>query len=153
MQDRGSKPSSRHLGWIGLAAALAVGCGGAESGGGAQSPAGAGAPDQVAAGAKLYGEKCAECHGAHGEGQPGPALVGKAALPLDPPAGAKFRKVQFHTAADVFKFVKATMPPKAPGTLSDADYGAILAFDLKANGVAVDGKTVDASTAATFVLH
>jgi mono/diheme cytochrome c family protein len=108
--------------------------------------------DQVALGAKLYGENCASCHGASGEGGKAPPLVGKAALPLDPPATAKFRKAQFHTGADVFAFVKATMPPVG-NKLTDEQYAAILAFDLKANGVDMTGKTVSTSTASSFVLR
>ena len=45
------------------------------------------------------------------------------------------------------------MPPKQPGSLSDDEYAAILAFDLKANGVDMTGKHVDTGTAASFVLH
>jgi S-disulfanyl-L-cysteine oxidoreductase SoxD len=113
---------------------------------------GADGGDQVAQGGKLYAAECASCHGANGEGDPAPALVGATALPLDPPAGAK-RSVQFRTGADVFGFVKANMPPKEAGKLSDAEYAAILAFALKANGVDMTGKHVDTSTAASFVLH
>ena len=109
--------------------------------------------DQVALGAKLYGENCASCHGAGGEGSAkAPPLVGKAALPLNPPPTAKFRKAQFHTGADVFAFVKAAMPPVG-NKLNDEQYAAILAFDLKANGVDMTGKTVNTATAASFVLH
>ena len=143
------------LGALVAGASLALGgCGGAPPE--ASAPPGAAAAagdDQVAAGGKLYGAKCAACHGASGEGADAPPLVGKAALPLDPPAGAKFRKTQFHTGADVFAFVKATMPPSKPGSLPDEEYAAILAFDLKANGVDLTGKHVDTSTAASFVLH
>jgi len=123
--------------------------------GGSSGPApatGGNSGDQVALGAKLYGENCASCHGASGAGGKAPPLVGKAALPLDPPATAKFRKTQFHTGADVFAFVKATMPPTG-AKLTDEQYAAILAFDLKANGVDMTGKTVGPSTAASFVLH
>ena len=82
-----------------------------------------------------------------------PAVVGKTALPLDPPAGSKFRKNQFHTAQDVYDFVKKTMPPDNPGSLTDEQYAAIIAFDLKANGVDMTGKKVDSSTLSSFVLH
>lgn len=136
--------------WLAVMAAWMIGCGGAQTG--ADTPAGGG--DQVASGAKLYAAKCADCHGDGGEGRAGaPALVGKGALPLDPPPTAKFRKGQFRTAEDVFKFVKATMPPNAPGSLGDDQVAAIIAFDLKANGVAMAGKTVDAAHASAFVLH
>ncbi len=108
---------------------------------------------QAARGAKLYAENCASCHGDHGEGKDAPPVVGKDALPLDPRPTQKFRKNQFHTAADVADFVVHNMPPKKAGTLPESDYWDILAFDLKANGVAVAGKHIDASTAATIQLH
>jgi cytochrome c len=108
---------------------------------------------QVQAGQKLYAKHCAGCHGDAGEGsKKAPPVVGKAALPLDPPAGAKVRKSQFHTAADVAGFVVKNMPAKKPGSLKTDEYWAILAFDLKANGVEVKEK-VDAASAAKVVLH
>jgi cytochrome c len=111
--------------------------------------------EQAAAGAKLYGAKCAECHGANGEGGDGPRVVGMAqgALPLNPPATAKHRSAQFHTAADVAGFVVKNMPGDAPGSLSEPQYWAILAFDLKANGVDLGTKHLDGSTAAAVVIH
>ena len=45
------------------------------------------------------------------------------------------------------------MPPKKAGSLTDEQYAAILAFDLKANGIDMTGTTVDPTTAPTFVLH
>ena len=57
------------------------------------------------------------------------------ALPLDPPADREVRKSRFVTVADVATFVVATMPPDEPGSLDTEDYLAILAFDLKANGI------------------
>ena len=126
-----------------------VACGG---GGGGETTA-PHPTDQVAWGQELYGKHCASCHGDHGQGDGDtPAVVGKDALPLDR-ANAKFRKVQFHTAKDVFDWVKASMPPKHGGSIKDEEYAAILAFDLKANGVDLGGKQVDATTAASFVLH
>jgi mono/diheme cytochrome c family protein len=126
-----------------------AGCGGANG----RGPETGGGGNQVALGAKLYGDNCAGCHGGSGEGSAkAPALVGKAALPLDPPSTAKFRKSQFRTGADVFAFVKAAMPPMGD-KLTDDQYAAILAFDLKANGVDMTGKTVNPTTAPSFVLH
>lgn len=120
----------------------------------AASPGAGSADDQVAAGAKLYAANCASCHGAGGEGDSNiPAVVGKNALPLDAKPPSEARKSKFHTAADVFQFVKANMPPKKGGSLTDEQYAAIMAFDLKANGVDLGGKKVDATTASSFVLH
>ncbi|HSQ68193.1 MAG TPA: c-type cytochrome [Polyangiaceae bacterium] len=112
--------------------------------------------NQVEWGQKLYGEYCAECHGDKGQGNANdkhaPPVVGKEALPLHPREGAK-RAVDFHTAADVAAFVVKNMPGDAPGSLTPEEYYAILAFDLHANGVDLAGKQVDATTAASFVLH
>ncbi len=111
-------------------------------------------PEQVAAGQKLYGDKCASCHGAGGEGTRAPRVVGldKGALPLDPPASSKYRKNQFHTAADVAEFAVKAMPPMAPGSLKESEYWSILAFDLHANGVDLPHK-LDGSNAKEVVLH
>jgi cytochrome c len=100
--------------------------------------------------------RCASCHGASGEGgKEAPRVVGvnQGALPLDPPPGAKFRKNQFHTAADIASFVVKNMPADAPGSLSEPQYWAILAFDLKANGVELGSKHLDGTTAASVVIH
>jgi cytochrome c len=108
---------------------------------------------QVKEGQKLYEKHCSSCHGDNGEGgKKAPPVVGKAALPLEPPAGAKVRKTQFHTAADVANFVVKNMPAKKPGSLKAEEYWAILAFDLHANGVDVKEK-VDPTSAAKVVLH
>jgi cytochrome c len=145
---------------LSVCAALAA-CGGsaspAENAGSAAEAAPAAAPqtfaEQVELGGKLYGAKCAGCHGTSGQGTSNaPRVVGLAdgALPLDPPASAKYRKVQFKTVADVAGFVVKTMPPKAPGSLSEEEYFSILAFDLKANGVDLGDKKLDGALAATL---
>ena len=112
--------------------------------------------EQVTAGKKLYGENCAGCHGDSGEGSgKSPPVVGlaKGALPLDAPATSKFRKgTQFHTAADVGAWSAKNMPPGQGGSLKEWEYWAIIAFDVKANGVDFD-KKVDATTAKDIVLH
>ena len=110
--------------------------------------------DQAADGGKLYAKHCARCHGDAGQGtKKAPPVVGKDALPLDPAPGAKVRKEQFHTAQDVAAFVAAKMPANKPGSLKVDEYYAILAFDLKANGVDVSGKKIDPTTAAQIKLH
>lgn len=121
------------------------------------SPAGAAGPsdafaNQAKAGGELYAAQCASCHGAHGNDGKAPPVVGldKGALPLAPPPTAKMRKTQFKTVADVADFVVKTMPPKAPGSLSADDYYAILAFDLKANGIDLGDKKLDATLASTL---
>lgn len=145
-------------GIAGVVCALAVACGGGAEGPGPAAPGGGAEPttfaEQVAVGQKLFADNCASCHGAGGEGDAKvPRVVGldKGALPLDAPAGSS-RKVQFHTAADVGGWAAKNMPPKEAGSLKEWQYWAIIAFDLKANGVTLD-KKVDANSAKEVVLH
>jgi len=107
---------------------------------------------QAKAGAALYGQHCASCHGPNGNDGKAPPVVGldKGALPLAPPPKAKFRTTQFKTVADVADFVVKTMPPKAPGSLSGDEYYSILAFDLKANGIDLGDKKLDPALASTL---
>jgi S-disulfanyl-L-cysteine oxidoreductase SoxD len=141
------------VGVVGLAAAA---CGGSQPEPKSQAATTSAAPqsseEQVAMGQKLYAQKCAECHGANGSGsKDAPAVVGQNALPAQPGAGSH-RKIPFATAQDVAAYVKKSMPADAPGTLSDEEAYAILAFDLHANGIALD-KKVDATYAGQIRLH
>jgi len=109
---------------------------------------------QLEMGASAFSEKCARCHGAAGQGSArAPLLVGTGALPLHPRAGQK-RTQPFHTALDVALFATKAMPPdeEIRATIPEADYWAILAFALSANGVALSAP-VDAHNAASIVLH
>lgn len=143
---------------IGIAVSLA-GCGGSTKSTEPSTPttplpsaAPATADDMIARGGQLYAANCAGCHGRGGEGSDkAPAVVGQGALPLDPRPGQK-RASQFRTALDVFSFAKQTMPPDAPGSLSDDEYLAIVAFALSANGVALE-QPLDGETASRIVLH
>jgi cytochrome c len=118
------------------------------------TPAPATFAEQVAQGQKLYGEHCADCHGASGEGAKAPAVVGldKGALPLDPPPKAEVRKSEFKTVADIAAFVGKNMPADAPGTLTAEQYYSILAFDLKANGIDLGAKKLDGELAPTLTV-
>jgi mono/diheme cytochrome c family protein len=119
-----------------------------------EEPVGMATGDQAAHGKQLYSQNCAKCHGADGAGtKDAPPVVGANALPLDPPATAKKRTMQFRTGKDVFTFVKQEMPLDKPGSLSDEDVAAILAFDLKANGVDLKGRDVTPASADSIVLH
>src|SRR5262245_5941579 len=149
--------------WTALCVVLAAACGGSAETGGSNVEEPAAAPaeptpapaasDTIARGGELYAANCAGCHGDAGQGSAkAPPVVGKEALPLEPRPGSK-RGVKFKTALDVFNFVKANMPPNKGGSLTDDEYLAIMAFDLKANGVDLSGKTLDAATAQAIVLH
>jgi len=137
-----------------LAASAVFALTGGATGCGKPPNAPGGNTDQVAEGAPLYLAHCAKCHGPVGAGTDGvPAVVGKDALPLNPPPGAKLRKTQFRTGRDVLDFVRANMPKDKPGSLSETQYADILAFDLKANGIDLHGMRVNESNADTFILH
>lgn len=98
-------------------------------------PAAASFDDQVARGQALYGQHCASCHGADGTGDSAPAVVGPGVL------------TRFANAAEVFAFASEKMPGNAPGSLTDEDMLAILAFDLHANGIALEAPLAPANAA------
>jgi cytochrome c len=111
--------------------------------------------EQYELGKKVYVEKkCASCHGDHGEGNPkNPPVIGEAAYPEQAPAISKLRKgVAFHTAKDVLDFVKAKMPLKQPGTLTDAEAAAVTSWMLSESKVAID-RPLDAANAASVKLR
>jgi len=123
-----------------------------------ESAAGAAPPTTVAAqverGGEVYAANCARCHGDDGRGTgKAPPVVGPDALPLEPRTDSD-RHGEFRTALDVAQFVTANMPPKASARarLSEHDYWAVLAFDLTANGVALD-EPVGPANAGSIVLH
>jgi len=133
-----------------ISLALATACGATDAKTGQEAPATF--SEQVTRGADLYAAHCSSCHGKGGEGTAnGPAVVGATALSLDPPSGAKVRKSQFVTVADVANFVVQNMPADAPGSLSEEEYFSVLAFDLHANGIDLD-KKLDATLAASLTI-
>lgn len=82
--------------------------------------------DQVAEGATVYANACAECHGARLEGFAHfPTLVGRAFQNRwgDRPVG------------DLHTYVVEQMPLGAAGTLSDEAYAAVVAYLLERNGL------------------
>lgn len=111
--------------------------------------------EQVSHGQELYGMHCAKCHGDSGEGSDeAPRVVDlkKGALPTDPPADRKARKGRFVTVANVADFVVKNMPPKKAGTLTTEQYLAILAFDLKANGIDLGREKLTLDKAASLTI-
>ena len=135
-----------------LALASACGATDAKSAGNAAQSAPATFAEQVTRGTEVYADRCSSCHGKAGEGShDAPAVVGAGALALDPPAGARVRKSKFVTVADVAAFVVQNMPGDAPGSLSEDDYFAVLAFDLHANGIDLD-KKLDGALAASLTI-
>lgn len=110
--------------------------------------------EQYDTGKRLYtSKKCASCHGDGGEGNPkNPAVIGAGALPAQPPAGAKLRKVTFTTAADVLAFVRTKMPIAEPGTLTDEEAAAVTSWMLSESKIDF-AVPLDATTARTIRLR
>ena len=104
-----------------------------------------------ARGAALFAERCAMCHGAHGEGiPPYPRLIGRE--PRDSfPFGrdAKYVKTignYWPYATTVFDYVNRAMPLTAPGSLRADDVYSVVAFLLAENEVIDRNTAVDART-------
>lgn len=87
--------------------------------------------DQAEAGRVVYERSCAACHGATLDGQIAGPLKGDLFLGRWG-AGSG-------TAADLYGYIHETMPPGMGGTLSDADYAAVLAFIMQANRARAPG--------------
>jgi len=91
------------------------------SSGAQQNPAASG---QVALGKTDYAASCSSCHGENLSGRDrAPALAGNS-------FGAKWAG---RDALDLFNRIRTTMPPTAPGTLSDESYAAIVSYILYSN--------------------
>jgi mono/diheme cytochrome c family protein len=82
--------------------------------------------EQATAGAALYAQACAGCHGAMLEGTAAPALKG--------PAFGEIAAAQALTAASLLDVVANTMPQSDPGSLTAEQYNAIVAYILQQNG-------------------
>jgi mono/diheme cytochrome c family protein len=123
---------------------------------GAGLPQGSGTPAQ---GAVVYAAKCASCHGAAGEGQVGtpplgvpaaPRLVGRE--PRDSfPFGQDPKLVKtvgnyWPYATTVFDYVRRTMPLTAPGSLTNSEVYAVVAFLLAENEVIGKAAVMDSVT-------
>jgi cytochrome c len=88
--------------------------------------------DQWSRGVWLYSGNCANCHGENGEGnEDAPAIAGKGALPHLPADDEADRKVAIDTAADLFGYVKESMPPLDVGCLTDDQLYAVMNYVLK----------------------
>ena len=97
----------------------------------------------TAAGARqLYASRCAACHGPKGEGASGPQLVRPVA------ADRPRRTIATHWpyASPLFDYIRRTMPPDAPWTLTDDETYALVALLLVDSGIVPQGFVVDATS-------
>jgi mono/diheme cytochrome c family protein len=82
--------------------------------------------DQASAGAAIYSQSCASCHGAQLEGVSGPALKGTV---FGDTAAA-----QSLTADSMLDVITGSMPQSDPGSLKPEEYSAVTAYILQQNG-------------------
>ncbi len=109
---------------------------------------------QADQGQKVYGENCAVCHGAKGEGGRVPRVYGPFAGMKAPPVAGAGALPNMDTAENVYYFLKLHMPLQKPGSLSDTEYLDIVAFDLMANDVAKpSAKALTVKELAGMKLH
>ena len=109
--------------------------------------------EQVTLGQQLYGAQCAGCHGnvrRRHQRRPRRRRPRQGRAPARSGSHGEVQKIEFKTVADIAEFVVKSMPPKAPGSLTAEEYFAILAFDLKANGIDLGDKKLDGELAKTL---
>lgn len=115
---------------------------------GAGLPAGRGG---VAEGGRIFAEKCAACHGPHGEGKPMDALAGGAGTI----ATAKPLKTvgsYWPYATTLFDFVRRAMPFDAPQSLTNEEVYAVSAYVLWLNHLVPEDMVLDAVTLPKIVM-
>src|ERR1700743_2396402 len=81
---------------------------------------------QAQAGATVYSQACAACHGQQLEGVAAPALKGS--------AFGEMATAQGLTADALLDVIANTMPQSDPGSLKTDDYNAVTAYILQQNG-------------------
>lgn len=109
-------------------------------------PAGHGSYD---VGAALFAQKCAACHGAHGEGLATyPKLIG-----AEPHVGFPFAQDLKYVktignywpyATTLYDYINRAMPLTAPGSLTSDQVYSLVAFLLAENGITDRNATIDA---------
>src|SRR3954452_6162148 len=100
---------------------------------------------QAAEGSRIYTQRCAACHG--------PRLDDGAAPPL---VGARFFEAwtaPSRTLDDLFFVTRTTMPKNEGGTLTSAQYLAVLAHMLERNGYSPSGRELSADQNALAALR
>jgi S-disulfanyl-L-cysteine oxidoreductase SoxD len=109
-------------------------------------PAGAGTPAQ---GARIYAEKCGQCHGPDGKG--GVAGVTAAPLvggePITDISAAMKRIANFWPyATTLFDYTRRSMPWQQPMTLANDEVYALTAYILAQNKLIGENDTMNAET-------
>jgi cytochrome c len=94
-------------------------------------------------GQAIYARKCASCHGDKGQGATAEDLVSG---PHPPTAENPSKAIGAYWpyASTIFDFIRRSMPPAAPGSLSPDDVYALTAYLLTANQIIGENDEMDA---------
>jgi S-disulfanyl-L-cysteine oxidoreductase SoxD len=98
----------------------------------------------AAAGAKIFADKCALCHGDKGQGGVAARLIGgpqKASL-----NGGKTIANYWPYATTVFDYIRRAMPFPQPRSLSDQEVYSLVAFILAENKLIGEADEINATT-------
>src|SRR6516165_358467 len=116
------------------------------------APDGTGLPPSAgtsAQGARIYAEKCAQCHGPDGKG----GVQGVAASPLvgsepitDISAAMKRIANFWPYATTLFDYIRRAMPWQQPRSLTDQEVYALTAYILAQNKLIGENDTINAET-------
>jgi polar amino acid transport system substrate-binding protein len=82
--------------------------------------------DQATAGAAVYAQSCAACHGPQLEGVAAPALKGS--------AFGEMATAQGLTAQTLLDVIANTMPQSDPGSLKPEEFSTVTSYILQQNG-------------------
>ena len=93
--------------------------------------------DQVATGESVFADRCVSCHVASGAGP----VLNIIAL------------AKYGSALELFAYTRRTMPPGAPGSLSEADYWAVTAYMLAAEELLPADTLVGPTTSGDIVIE
>ena len=115
-------------------------------GDGSNLPPGSGS---VSHGSEVFGQQCAACHGAKGEGGVGDRLVGgQGTLGTSKPVRTVGSYWPY--APTLFDYIRRAMPQNAPQSLSNDDVYAVSAYILSLNGLLPADATLDAKSLAAI---
>ena len=100
--------------------------------------------EQAAAGGETYQAACAACHLV--------TLLGSGEAP--PLMGPNFQTVWgSRTASELLEYMRAAMPPEAPGSLSEEETSAVLAYIIQENGVGAGSDPLSFSSRGQVVMR
>jgi cytochrome c len=108
------------------------------------------------AGAKVYADNCAACHGDKLQGNPAKGIGGDRLIggrgTLATAAPIKTVESYWPYATTLFDYVKRAMPFSAPGSLNDNDTYAVVAYILSETKIIKPTDTMNASTLPKVVM-